>query len=445
MSIIIKAGSDICKANTNTSTAKFQYSFSKATRFPIPHLADEIRKKKIQALIDKGEDIKQPPIGQYTIYKLPSTLSNRRTTFGKGNKYDFTKTSNFCKILCYNPYSDFDQKNPHGPKYSFTKGPRSGKSEIVKKKKEGEENEEKKEGDKKELRDTNGPSPAAYNYLKKFGWDAPKYSMKGRHGTPVKKKQKEGEEPTKKEEEKPYMTKVTIQIRDTGKYVVSQIPNVNSIKMDKDKSRRTKYDTNKNPAPGDYKLHQLLGRVNESQYRSYEPISIAGRHPVKDSRTNYPGPGSYPIPSDFGQYLSKDADKYPKENVYVVEKPKFEEKAWRHNMKKIEPKKEENEEEYNYNENNDNDNNNEDEQNQENHEEEKEKEKTQENKEEEPSPKDKEQTHENKQEENKENDKKKEEENKKEEKKKEEEDKKSEFILLRELLQYREGEDTQKA
>ncbi len=213
--------------------------------------------------------------------------------------------------------------------------------------------------------------------------------------------------------------------------------------MDKDKSRRTKYDTNKNPAPGDYKLHQLLGRVNESQYRSYEPISIAGRHPVKDSRTNYPGPGSYPIPSDFGQYLSKDADKYPKENVYVVEKPKFEEKAWRHNMKKIEPKKEEKEEEYNYNENNDNDNNNEDEQKQENHEEEKEK--TQENKEEEPSPKDKEQTHENKQEENKENDKKKEEENKEEEKKKEEEDKKSEFILLRELLQYREGEDTQKA
>jgi hypothetical protein len=429
MSIIIKAGSDICKANTNTSTAKFQYSFSKATRFPIPHLADEIRKKKIQALIDKGEDIKQPPIGQYTIYKLPSTLSNRRTTFGKGNKYDFTKTSNFCKILCYNPYSDFDQKNPHGPKYSFTKGPRSGKSEIVKKKKEGEENEEKKDGDKKELHDTNGPSPAAYNYLKKFGWDAPKYSMKGRHGTPVKKKQKEGEEPTKKEEEKPYMTKVTIQIRDTGKYVVSQIPNVNSIKMDKDKSRRTKYDTNKNPAPGDYKLHQLLGRVNESQYRSYEPISIAGRHPVKDSRTNYPGPGSYPIPSDFGQYLSKDADKYPKENVYVVEKPKFEEKAWRHNMKKIEPKEEIAEEDYNNNDNNNN--------------------------EEEPSPDDNkgetpgenndnvtpddnkvEQNEEPKQEEKKE-------EPKQEEKKEEtkEEDKKSELMLLKDMLVYQEGED----
>ena len=114
---------------------------------------------------------------------------------------------------------------------------------------------------------------------------------------------------------------ITIQIRPNGKYVVSQIPNVNSIKMDKDKSRRTKYDTNKNPAPGDYKLHQLLGRVNESQYRSYEPISIAGRHPVKDSRTNYPGPGSYPIPSDFGQYLSKDADKYRCADMRIAKFP----------------------------------------------------------------------------------------------------------------------------
>ena len=46
MSVIVKAGSDICKANTNTSTAKFQYSFSKASRFPIPDLAEQIRKKK---------------------------------------------------------------------------------------------------------------------------------------------------------------------------------------------------------------------------------------------------------------------------------------------------------------------------------------------------------------------------------------------------------------
>ena len=62
--------------------------------------------------------------------------------------------------------------------------------------------------------------------------------MKWGHSTPIKyKKDKEGEHSEKKESE-PYLTKVTIQIRNTGKYVVSQIPNVNSLKFDKDKSKR---------------------------------------------------------------------------------------------------------------------------------------------------------------------------------------------------------------
>ena len=177
--------------------------------------------------------------------------------------------------------------------------------------------------------------------------------MKGRHGTPIKyKKDKEGEDSEKKEPEV-YMPKVTIQIRDTGKYVVSQIPNVNSLKFDKDKSKRTQFDANKNPGPDKYNIPPLIcHKVSESQYRNYERIRISGRTKIKDSRSNYPGPGSYPIPSDFGQYESKDADKYPKENVYVEERPKFEEKAWRHNMKKIEPKEEIPEEDYNNNDNN---------------------------------------------------------------------------------------------
>ena len=82
----------------------------------------------------------------------------------------------------------------------------------------------------------------------------------------------------------------------------------------------------------------ICHKISESQFRNYERIGIKGRYNIKDSRSNYPGPGSYPLPSDFGQYESKDADKYPKDNVYVEEKPKFEEKAWRHNMRKIPPK-----------------------------------------------------------------------------------------------------------
>ena len=446
MSIIIKAGSDICKANTNTSTAKFQYSFSKASRFPIPNHAEEIRKKRIQDKIDKGELEPEKPKKvsnyEYQYYKLlPSTLSQRKTTFGKGNKSDFTKGGNNCKESYYNPYTDFDPKNPHGPKYSFTHANRNGKGPTKTKKqeieeKEKEENKDKEDNDKnKKIIDLDGPSPASYNYLKQFGWDAPKVSMKGRHNTPIKKKgEKEGEENEKKKEEEPYLTKVTIQIRNTGKYVVSQIPNVNSLKFDKDKSKRTQFVANKNPGPSDYPQKPLLGRVVQSQYRSYEQITMAGKHKVKDSRSNYPGPGSYIIPSDFGIYQSKDASKYPQENVYPEPKPKMtDDKPWRHGMKIIKPKKEEDDEGGNDNYNNDEETpgetpgQNEDEKEKEEEEKRKAEEEERQRKEEE------------------ERKKKEEEEDKKneEEDKKNEEDKESEAVMLREILEYKEGEDNQ--
>ena len=423
MSVIVKSGSEICKANTNTSTAKYQYSFSKAERFPIPNLAEKIRTKKLQDKLDKGETLPVPiRESHYNFYELPSTKSNRRTTFGKGNKYDFTKVGNNCKEAYYNPRTDFDKAHPHGPMYSFTKADRSGKGKIIKKKEEDEENKE--ENKKKEMVDIDGPSPARYNYLKPFGYDAPKVSMKGRHNTPIKKKgEKEGEEEEKKEEKDPYLTKVTIQIRNTGKYVVSQIPNVNSIKFDKDKSKRTQFDANKNPGPDKYIIPSLIcNKICESQYRNYEKIRISGRTNIKDSRSNYPGPGSYPLPSDFGIYESKDKDKYPKENVYPEKKYKPEDdKPWRHNMKKIKPKVEEEQNEddnqYNQDENNNDEspNENNDQQNEE-------------------TPEDKnEQAPEEKKEETPK------EENKEENK---EEDKKSEIFLLRDILVYKEGEDT---
>ena len=458
MSRIVKWGSEICKANTNNSTAKFQYSFSKASRFPIPNYAEQIRKKKLMAKIENGEEVIEKKIkkeSSYPYYNIPSTLSLRKTSFGFGKKYDFTKVGNYCIKSCYNPGTDFDQKNPHGPKYSLTRAPRSGKAPIIKRKKQEEENEEKKVNNKKEIVDPDGPGPAKYNYLKPFGYDAPKVSMKFRHGnTPVKKKgekEGEGEEINKKIAEKPYLTKVTIQISKSGKYAVSQIPNVNSIRFDKDGSKRTKFVSNQNPAPNKYVLPKIFGgHIIESQYRSYEPITIAQRFSAKDSRSNYPGPGSYIMPSDFGQYESKDASKYPKENVYVVEKPHFEEKAWRHNMKKIKPKKKKENNEYNndydYNNDNGNDyNNGIDEQHQDDNNTHKEKEETHQYKyvnvikrEKEEEEKDNIKEKEKKEEKKVENDK---EPGKKEEDKEEEKDKKSEYILLRDILEYKEGEN----
>jgi len=419
MSRIIKQGSDICKALTNTSTAKFQYSFPKATRFPIPNYAEQIRIKKLKALREKGENVVIRTT-HYNFYKLPSTLSQRKTTFGFGKRSDFTKIGNYCYKSCYNPKTDFDLKNPHGPKYSFTQAPRSGKKIIIKKKKEGEE----KKDNKNLIVDPDGPGPARYYYLKPFGSDAPKVSMKGSHETPIKKKgEKEEETKTEQEKKLPQLTKVIIQITKTGKYPVSQIPNVNSIRMDKDKSRRTQFDSNKTPAPCDHPLPKLIGgHIIESKYRSYEPISIGERHTIKDSRSNYPGPGSYIIPSDFGIYQSKDADKYPKENVYPTKKIEFEEKAWRHNMKKIKPKKEK---EDNYNNNYYDNNNYYGNQNQEN------------NKNDYIPIQKIDETPENKNEEKKEEVRKEEKQEEKYEEKKEE-DQKSEYILLKDILEYHE-------
>ena len=394
MSVIVKCGSDICRANTNTSTAKFQYTVPKAARFPEPKVNPE-------------------RTGKYQFYLLPSTLSKRYTKFGYGNKSDFTKIDKNYAPKLYQTGSDFDPAHPHGPKYSFPNGRmKYGKVFL----------ETTKPFDK------DVPGPGKYNVLKNFGYDAPHVSFKGKYDNVMTRKKKlEEEEESKRDPKDIKLTSVTIQIRPTGKYSVSHIPNVNSLKFDKDKSRRTKFVADKNPGPGTYESKQLLGRIFPSRFRSYEPISMARRHKVKDSRSNYPGPGSYIIPSDFGIYQSKDAEKYPKENVYVEEKRKFEEKAWRHGMKKIKPKAEVEE---NYEDNNgDNAGNGENEENQYNQE-------NQENQEQEKKNEDKAAEEENKKEEETPENKDAKEEEKKEEEKKEEEKKEEELPLLRNILQY---------
>ena len=147
MSRLVKTAAEICKANTNTSTAKYQYSFAKAERFPNPNKAEEIRVKKLQDKLDKGETLPVPiRKSKYEFYSLPSTLSNRRTTFGKGNKYDFTKVGNNCKNAYYDSKSDFDKNHPHGPMYSFTKADRSGKT------KEKQRSQKRKKKARKKIR-----------------------------------------------------------------------------------------------------------------------------------------------------------------------------------------------------------------------------------------------------------------------------------------------------
>ena len=296
MSVIIQAGSAITRSCVNTSSSKQMYSFSKAERFP-----------KLKKCSSAG------------YYDIPSTITKRYTTFGFGNKSDFTIAAKGNNAVFHDNRSDFDPKNSHGPKFSFSNGrEKYGKVYL----------------DSVKMFDKDVPGPGKYYYLKPFGSDCPKYSMKGRNENPVTRKGEFVPSPA------PNLYSNVYKMNVSGRYPMSNVRNVNSVRMNYDKTRRSDYVINKNPGPGAYEKKTLLGRIIDSKYTSYEARSILGRHKIIDSRSNYPGPGSYKLPSDFGQYQSKDADKYPQENVHVVEKPKFEEKAWRNGMKKIKKKEE---------------------------------------------------------------------------------------------------------
>jgi len=379
MSVILKSILDMSKSNTNRSSAKYQYSFGKAPRFrgDLPSMpkcydvSQEMEEERIKNLENKLK------YERHDFYYLPSTKSQRFANFGLHPEHKNLnknrsktlenldtgkndKTLSKEELIYKFAENDFERKYFHGPKYSFPHGRENDYK--IKKKQNG-------------INKYDGitPGPAEYNILKKFGSDAPKISMKGHHDDYEEWKKQMSEKNEKKE--KPYLTDVTIQIRRTGRYIVSHIPNVNSVKIQKtekekmieklkqsnDEDSLKKIDKIihpfNNPGPGAYTIFNkiptknskkpfrypktLMGVISESKYRSNPPISFAKSKPITITKSNYPGPGSYRIPSDFGIYVNKGCEEYPEENVYPVKKIPFEEKAWRHGMKKIVKKEEE--------------------------------------------------------------------------------------------------------
>ena len=93
-SVLYKAGSEICKACTNSSTAKYQYSFSRSPRFGEKYKTDEERKQEKEEekkrREEEKENIKKGKYVKHDFYSLPSTLDKRFTRFGYGKKVDFT-------------------------------------------------------------------------------------------------------------------------------------------------------------------------------------------------------------------------------------------------------------------------------------------------------------------------------------------------------------------
>ena len=314
MSIILKSGAEISRSPLNNSKAHQMYSFPKAERFPKIKSSDHTD----------------------AIYNLPDVRSKRTTSLGFGNKSDFTLSDKNMHSKYYQTKRDFDKENKQGIFYTFGQ-PRDKYNKVYV---EGHKNI-----------DLQVPGPGKYFLPKPFGWDAPKFTMKGKHDdakTKVKNYQKiVEEEKLKKKEYNELIEKVKknekklpipLEMNNQGKYPVSTYRNINSLRFDKQKEKRFNYTYNQFPGPGKYDTKPLLGKIYDSKYQTFDGFTIYGRYKVKDSRQNYPGPGSYKLPSDFGIYVNKNAPKPEDDpNVYPEKKYQFEEKAWRHNMKKISP------------------------------------------------------------------------------------------------------------
>ena len=379
MSVIFKSILDMSKSNANRSSAKYQYSFAKAPRFkgdlpPMPKCYDVSQEMEEQRIRDLEKKLKYK---RHDFYYLPTTKSQRFANFGlhpehknlnknRSKTLENLYTENNDKTLSKEELiykfaeNDFERKYFHGPKYSFPHGREN-------------DNKIKKNGIKPEL-DGITPGPGEYNILKPFGSDAPKILIRGHPERDYEERKRQLLEKNEKNV-KPYLPDITIQIRNTGKYSVSHIPNVNSIKIQKTEKEKMieklKQSNDEgalkrldkiihpfnNPGPGAYTIFKniptkdpkkpirfpktLMGVIPESKYRSNPPITFGKSKPINKIKNNYPGPGSYRIPSDFGIYINKGYEEYPEENVYPIKKIPFEEKAWRHGMKKIVEKEEE--------------------------------------------------------------------------------------------------------
>lgn len=199
MSIIVASGEAISRSPINTSVSKQMFSFSKAERFP------------------------KPPSNGYAnkFYDVPDNHSKRSTTLGKGTKYDFTANSRGKNAMFYNSKSDFDRDHPFAPSFSF--GISRDKYEKV-------------YYETNKMFDKNIPGPGKYDFLKPFGSDSTKFSIKGKCDPGATGMGKKDGSPG------PGQYPPVVKINDKGKYPVSNVHNVQTINFGADKEKRFNYN-----------------------------------------------------------------------------------------------------------------------------------------------------------------------------------------------------------
>mmetsp|Transcript_6729 Transcript_6729/g.11989 ORF Transcript_6729/g.11989 Transcript_6729/m.11989 type:complete len:291 (+) Transcript_6729:201-1073(+) len=272
MSLIASTPQQICNSPVNTSPSKQQYSFAKCDRF---------KSTKYQ--------------GCDNFYELPSALSKRSTTLGRGTKYDFTKErgQGVPPPNAYDQPTDFDRRKPHSPAYKFGISREQAEKQYI-------------EGHFKP--DPAVPGPGSYTPVKQFGSDARKASLRPRTSAlDAMFSSHKGPGPAA------YSPKLGFAAKNHD--VLSTFKNVGTLSWTSGSSGERfplNRETLKNPGPGKYSPNleiqangtYFLSKFKSSMCRTF-PHSPRSSHKTARS-IDTPGPGSYRLPSDFGYYDSKN-------------------------------------------------------------------------------------------------------------------------------------------
>ena len=251
------------KVIINTSTSKQMYKFGTSKRF---------------------HSFKKPYDAFF--YNLPSVRDTFTTTFGIGNKSDFTK--DVMKNKSHNYYNiprEFELFRKNTPQYSFGKG-----RDVCKK---PEYKIEK-----------NTPGVGTYNLRKNFGSDALKFSIFGRDWSNKNFSSSHFVTPG------PGAYEETLKTNTLGNYISSNYTNTWKINFGEG-GERFKTKNNGVPAPGLYETKTMFNKTGllfTSKFNSNMAKSMGDRPNcfyAGFKKNDSPGPGSYDVFSDFNGFTNK--------------------------------------------------------------------------------------------------------------------------------------------
>ncbi|KAL4511959.1 hypothetical protein ABPG72_012804 [Tetrahymena utriculariae] len=260
----------ILNSPVNNSPSKFQFSFSKSPRFLSP---------------------KKPTD---SFYDLPSQKSNRRAGFGVGSRPDFTKSQVCSPPSKYDLPSQFDKQRSTSRGKSFgTARDKMSEFGIVKK------------------GPLSNPGPGSYQHGSINLNENLSFTMRPKTRDVNSPLFLNGQS-TVLQNPGPGQYQNYESINKLGKFQLAKYRSSGATTFNPPRSKRFPKSGNINPGPGQYKPRNDLEKSGSyvlSIYKSYGTRNFSNASPrqsfvdqASKSTIYKPGPGTYRLPSEFGNY-----------------------------------------------------------------------------------------------------------------------------------------------